>query len=245
MTKHKFARILTLPRGALELPSEEIRARCVTESHVVTLMEKFEITNSTRIFRVVIRSNSLFGRIRSGGWASVKPEEFLGRAYHREIIAGAHSFVATGRLAVKAPANKTWTQLTCELYVTPADEEAAKQLSLFGSVENLKQATSKAMDFADMLRQIRGRLLSKTGKKQKGELQEMAAQFALMNKRTSAATIASYSYLAFWPEPLWRIVDILLDLETADHKKLINSPTLFQPLNQLHLDDDKSRCSWN
>jgi hypothetical protein len=72
--------------------------------------------------------------------------------HHREIIAGAHSFVATGRLAVKAPANKTWTQLSCELYVTPADAEAAKQLSLFGSVENLKQATSKAMDFADMLR---------------------------------------------------------------------------------------------
>jgi hypothetical protein len=69
----------------------------------------------------------------------------------------------------------------------------------------------------------------------------MAAQFALMNKRTSAATIASYSYLAFWPEPLWRIVDILLDLETADHKKLINSPTLFQPLNQLHSDDDKKQ----
>jgi len=147
------------------------------------------------------------------------------------------SFVATERLAAKDRSNPTWRKLSCELYITPADEDSAKQLSLFGTVENLKSSTAKAMDFGDMLRQFRGRLLLKPGKKQKGKVMEMASEFAVMNPRLAAKTIVAYSNIAFWPEELWKLVDILLEVESPDHKKLVNSPTLFLPLNVLQSND--------
>jgi len=241
MLDHKHKKRFLFDRAILELPSSEIRARGVTMSHVDVLATNFERTNSTRVFHVVIRNSSLHGRLRSGGWDSVAPSEFTSIQLRREIIAGAHSFVATERLAAKDPTNATWRKLSCELYITPADEDSAKQLSLFGTVENLKSSTAKAMDFGDMLRQFRGRLLLKPGKKQKGEVQEMAAEFAVMNPRLAAKTIVAYSNIAFWPEELWRLVDLLLEVESADHKKLVNSPTLFLPLNVLQSNEQKAK----
>ncbi len=222
---------------SLQLPEPDIRARSINPTHVDRLTESFKRLQSVReCFDIVIRDNGLAQSFRSANFQVGLCHKAV---YKREVIAGAHSFLAVKRLLADEPENKLWQKVSCRIHICTTSNTYHDHLRNFGVLENVRGEIRRPMEYVDILTAMRARWEAMAADETAGKKKVLANMWTTMTMKTYS-TMAAYVQVATQSPPVWqRILECVQLVDPKRGKPVFASNYQLQQLGVLKTEEDR------